>query len=156
MAIDPNYETWKKRAQERKTDVTAVRYEAMNGVGQGVNAASTAFAKYDFRLEGIVETTLGFSTVCGILAVLEAKKGKRYAASCFKRGDAGMWSHIDRKRDRLEQALFFEQKGLAGSPEGDIEQLADLAVYSIKWLTERMETQPEEFVKFVQRIRDLE
>jgi hypothetical protein len=97
------------------------------------------------------ETNYGFSFVCGLLAALEAKKGKHYAASWMRRGEAGALANMQRKFDRLE-VLTGQQ-----SREGETlsEQLGDLAVYAIKWTVLRNEISPEEFRKWVDEIAKL-
>lgn len=118
----------------------------------GIMAATfpNQFETQDFtRIK--TETNYGFAFICGVLAKLEAVKGKHYAGSWQKRGEPVVLSNVQRKLDRLDQLLNTDST--AG--ENLSQTLGDGAVYSVKWLTLRAELDPEEFIKWVEEVRNL-
>lgn len=67
-----------------------------------------------------------------LLPLHEAKE-KTYRLSFAKRGEAGCWMNLGRKYDRInglvEKVLVEDQEGVTL-----VDTLADLAIYSLKWL----------------------
>ena len=127
-----------------------------HGLGIASGLHSGAWTEFqdpaDFLLEhSKVETNEGFAVVCGILARLEAVKGKGYLASFMKRGTESVWANIERKYDRLDNII---NNGLEGKGDA-ITNLGDLAVYCIKEITRRSELYPDEFKKWIEEVRSL-
>lgn len=102
------------------------------------------------------ETNYTFGVICGLLAKLEAVKGKHYGASFMRRGElAGVKANVDRKFDRLEVLLDRSEGEEAEKGENVTQNLGDLAVYVMKWLALRAEVAPEEFADWMEEIRKL-
>ena len=97
-----------------------------------------------------VETNEGFAIVCGILARLEAVKGKSYQASWMKRGDESVFANMARKFEILDAKMHGLDLG-----ETRTTNLADLAVYCIKEIQRQSELNPEEFKKWLEEVRSL-
>lgn len=145
----------KHRAEERVVDGDAFRREILAAFDDGIIMASSLGGEPQGFLEAeiLTETNVGFGLVLGFLARLEAKKGVHYKSSWQRRGDVqGVLANISRKHDRLENVY---QNGESGAGETATETLGDLAVYSIKALIRRAETNPDEVVAWLQEVKNL-
>ena len=100
------------------------------------------------------EMNYTFGVLCGVLAKLEAVKGKHYAASWMRRGElAGAKANLDRKFDRLEVLMGHDEEAAEG--ENITQTLGDLAVYALKWISLRAEIAPKEVADWMEEIRRL-
>lgn len=101
------------------------------------------------------EMNYTFGVLCGVLAKLEAVKGKHYQASWMKRGElAGAKANLDRKFDRLEALMSQADEGVSKG-ENITQTLGDLAVYALKWISLRSEIAPKEVSDWMEEIRKL-
>jgi hypothetical protein len=142
------------RALERHVEGTSLYEEAASGFHAGLHMTDRTSDGYSFSdiVEKIkTETNFGFGFICGVLARLEAVKGKHYAGSWQKRGEPGVLANVHRKTDRLEELINTDSQ--AG--ENLSQTLGDGAVYAIKWMTLRAELDPEEFLKWVKEVQGL-
>jgi hypothetical protein len=100
------------------------------------------------------ETNDGFSRICGLLTVLQAKKGKSYAASWQKRGMQGAFTNLQRKYDRIDTIVNYDGDHPPGG-ESLTSQLADMAVYAILMLSLQAQLNPVELEQWLQEIHNL-
>jgi len=100
------------------------------------------------------ETNDGFSRICGLLTVIQAKKGKSYQASWQKRGMIGAFGNLQRKYDRIDAILNYDGDHPPGG-ETLTSQLADMAVYAILMLSLQVQLYPDELSKWLDEIHAL-
>ena len=95
-----------------------------------------------------VASEISIKEIYDTLKVLHEKKSRSYGNSWKKHGEVlGVFSNITRKRDRIMSLA----KGATGtSDEGMIDTIADLCVYSAKYLTLIAEMYPVAFTDFLQ------
>lgn len=109
-------------------------------------------AKVSSHLLALPETNDGFCRICGLLAIIQAKKGKAYAASWMKRGMAGALANLQRKYDRIDNIINLNSEDRT---ESLTSQLADMAVYAILMLQLRAQISPEEFERWLREVSAL-
>ena len=164
MARKSNEEMYfeaRNRALSRLTEGKQFRDQSVEGYEKGLTAV---LGNGEIPMEILsficTESNLSFSIVIGILAKLEAVKGKRYGASWQKRGEPGILANVTRKVDRLDVALQEQEDREHGVelPPGEsiCESLADGAVYCIKWLCRRAQTNPDEFHTWLEGVQKLQ
>jgi hypothetical protein len=97
------------------------------------------------------ESNDGFSRICGLLTVVQAKKGKSYQASWQRRGMEGAFSNLQRKYDRIDALVN------TGNEPGEslMSQLADMAVYAIFMMSLQASLKPEELSDWVAEVKSL-
>jgi hypothetical protein len=153
MSADKTNELYfqaRDRALERLVEGGDFLDQCMKGFEHGLLASQNEMLESDF-VNIKSESNYGFGYVLGVLAGLEAVKGKHYAASWQKRGELlGALPNVQRKHDRLETVMSNPPVSLAG--ESITETLGDLAVYAAKWAVLRAELTPEEFKKWIKGI----
>lgn len=121
------------------------------GIASGLRSISDVANPIEFLLRNSkVETNEGFAIICGILARLEAVKGKSYQASWMKRGEESVFHNMARKFEIIEARMHGSKVG-----EGLLTNLGDLAVYCIKEIQRQSELYPEEFKKWIEEVRSL-
>lgn len=141
------------RALARHIERIEFVQEAHPSFMEGLQGAFDRITATDLAADVVTETNQGFAIVCGLLARIEAVKGKHYAASWEKRGESGVFANVARKFDRLDNLLGHEEGDDGG--ENVTQTLGDLAVYSLKWLCRRAMTHPLEFEKWIKEIQAL-
>jgi hypothetical protein len=141
------------RALVRYTEANALMDECVAGFRAGLLYATvdplTPVQMRSVHLQ--TENNFSFAFICGILARLEAVKGKGYQASWQRRGEVdGVMVNMDRKYDRLDAVVRRNSTG-----ETTSQVLGDLAVYAIKFLTLRAEINSEELFNWIEEVRNL-
>lgn len=96
------------------------------------------------------ESNIGFAFICGILAKVEAVKGKSYQASWMKRGDESVFACLARKFEIIDAKMHGNDLG-----ESRTTNLADLVVYGIKEIARQATLHPEEFKAWIEEVRNL-
>jgi hypothetical protein len=102
-----------------------------------------------------------FREVIDLMFDLQSYKARHYGSSWCKHGEAiSIFGNISRKYDRLEQII--KNNAINGLPlpsplseESVAETAADLAVYSILWMTWIKVNRPIEFNAWKERIAKL-
>ena len=158
------YEDAKQRALARDAKGKEFLAQSMEGFAAGVMVADFKNREWwseegydpDYldELRGRIqtETNYAFCFVLGVLAKLEAVKGKAHLASWQKRGEPEVLASIQRKFDRLDAIISL---GETGGDETLTQNLAALSVYALKMVTLRAETTPDEFKSWVQEVQGL-
>lgn len=144
------YELAKQRASVRSVGLAAreeVFHDGYTCAMYDVAAIPTLRSEDDFS----------FSRVCGILALIEAKKGRYYQASWQRRGLDSAYENIRRKFDRLEVlvAALKAGEGTGSQSENILETLGDAAVYAIKTIVLLSEADPNELQKWLEEVRQI-
>ena len=151
--------------------ITSERFKALYELAkQRASVRSTEFAAWEeaFR-EGYCcvpsgsilslrsEDDFSFSKVCGILALIEAKKGKYYQASWQRQGLNSAFFNLRRKFDRLEVLVDALNAGesTGSQSENILETLGDAAVYAIKTIVLLSEADPDELQKWLEEVRQI-
>ena len=146
----------KMRAASRKTTQSELRIDCLGGFEMGMGLVHSQVPEFARSITRNLhpEMNYSFGVIAGVLAKLEAVKGKHYAASWMKRGElVGAKANLDRKFDRLEVLMGHDEEAAKG--ENITQTLGDLAVYTMKWLTLRAEIAPKEVADWMEEIRRL-
>jgi hypothetical protein len=151
--VENLYNAATKRAEERKTDALNILSECRQGFEAGLRTA-LGHPSYERYLErALSESNFGFAFVCGVMAVLEAIKGKGYKASWQAEGEDSALANIKRKYDRLKALKGTEPGAL--SFEDRPTTAADLAVYGIKLTTWFNEFNPAGFKAWINEVKKI-
>jgi hypothetical protein len=137
----------RNRALERVVSGKDFLSDVERGIAHGIRAADILEIG-DAPLAP--ETNYGFAFVCGVLAKLEAVKGKSYEASWMKRGDESIFANIQRKYDILDARFHGNNVG-----ESRVTNLADLAVYCVKEICRQAQLNPDEVKSWLEEVRKL-
>lgn len=153
------YEEAKARCFTRPTSGSGMVNESLAGFLDGIRHVQNMDGRNDDQCKEenlfprvLSESNDGFAIICGMMAVLEAKKGVGYKASWQRRGSKGVFTNIARKFDRIQNIM---ELNLEDDTENLCTNLADLAVYCIKEISRRREMNPKEFAVWVKEIREL-
>jgi hypothetical protein len=148
-----------KRAEERSIDGLSLMTQSIVAFRIGMQVALGQEHLIDIpsiveKLKDVKsETNFGFAFVCGVMAVLEAIKGKGYKASWQAEGEDSALYNIKRKYDRLKAQKGTEPGAL--SFEDRPTTAADLAVYGIKLTTWFNEFDPVSFKAWIKEVQQL-
>ncbi len=105
------------------------------------------------------EKDADFREVIEAIFQLQSFKGRRYGNSWCKHGEAiSIFGNTSRKYDRIENMMkdFVEQKKPLPKPDSEesvAETVADLATYSILWMTWIKRNRPAEYESWITKIR---
>jgi len=140
----------RNRAITRTTDGLEFDGDCVAGFKEGLRLATNDPSYF------LPETNDGFSRICGLITVIQAKKGKAYAASWQKRGMEGAFSNLQRKYDRIDVLVNSNTDHPPyKKTESLISQLADTAVYAILMLSLQAQLHPEELEKWLNEVHSL-
>jgi hypothetical protein len=141
------------RALTRFVEGNKFKEECETGFSWGIAASEEGGIHPDSEAEIInrikSESNFAFGFVCGLMAKMESMKGRSYASSWQKRGEAGILPNLQRKFDRLDSLM--ENPNSAGDTLS--QTVGDLGVYGFKWLVLRAEINPAEFMSLIKEIR---
>lgn len=91
-------------------------------------------------------TTANFKLASAALAVLQDKKDKVYGGSWQKYGEkSSVFPNVARKFDRVANIMVND---IDPGDEPIVDTVADLATYSLLWLTYIMEHRPDDWEKW--------
>ena len=157
--VDQLYEKAKDRALARFTLNTEMVAEShcayLDGLRyvHGMNGEFDLLASEKSLFPRIVsESNEGFAILCAMLAKVEAVKGKGYLANWQENGLKSALDNMRRKFGRVKTII--EHDSDSGG-ESLTENVADLAVYSIKTLSYLNELNPKEVLQWAEGIRNL-
>jgi len=152
--VERLYQEATKRAESRHIDPRSLLDECRSGFVYGMEAALGKMIKeeVEYYLQFIrSESNIGFAFVCGVMAVLEAIKGRGYKASWQGEGEDSALANIKRKYDRLKALKGTEPGAL--SFEDRPTTAADLAVYAVKFTTWFNEFDQEGFKAWIKEVK---
>lgn len=140
------------RTLTRFVEGSRFREESQTGFSIGVAYADYPTPPTDVNTNDIIlpEDNRAFAFICGVLAKLEAVKGKSYQASWMKRGDESVFACLARKFEIIDAKMHGNDLG-----ESRTTNLADLVVYGIKEMARQAKLNPREFEAWVNEVRNL-
>lgn len=157
--VEELYEKAKIRALERFTNNTEMVAESHGAFLDGLRFVHSMGGEFDLLTSPenlfprvVSESNEGFAIVCAFLAKVEAVKGKGYLANWQENGLRSALDNLRRKFGRIKTII---ENNSDGGGESLSENVADLAVYSIKTLAYLNELNPEEVLRWAQGIRNL-
>lgn len=144
----------KERAKSRSLDPVQFGAESTDGYRGGLAFALREGGTTPQMLTQFYpESNHAFGVICGMLAKIEAVKGKSYLASFCRQGVAtGVLPNLLRKMDRIDAIVGGMTDGQITIDGGEnlATNCADLAVYCIKLITVIAQTNPDDVLKWLE------
>lgn len=149
----------RNRAMERVVEGRQLIHQSVVGFTEGLSFVMIPEERETITVIAnklLSESNYAFAFICGVLAKLEAVKGKGYLASWQKRGmRESAFVNLQRKFDRIDSLINTMTGGQSGGGESLSDNLGDLAVYAMKMIALQSTLNPAEVVKWLESLQAL-